>query len=99
MYDVFSYEVVRRAVFVEGLSRRQAAERFGKDPRTIKKMCELSAPPGYRRAKPAARPKLDPFRGIIEAIDKPPVTLPEPRRESRRHSGLSHAAIATCGAA
>jgi len=68
MYNVFSYEVVRRAVFVEGLSRRQAAERFGKDPRTIKKMCEFSAPPGYRRAKPAARPKLDPFRGVIEAI-------------------------------
>ena len=68
MYDVFSYAVVRQAVFVEGLSRRQAAERFGKDPRTIKKMCEFSAPPGYRRAKPAARPKLDPFRGIIEAI-------------------------------
>ena len=68
MYDVFSYAVVRQAVFVEGLSRRQAAERFGKDPRTIKKMCEFSAPPGYRRAKPAARPKLDPFRGVIEAI-------------------------------
>ena len=30
MYKVFSYEAVRRAVFVEGLSRREAAKRFGK---------------------------------------------------------------------
>ena len=38
MYKMLSYEAVRRAVFVEGLSRSQAAKRFGKDPRTIKKM-------------------------------------------------------------
>jgi transposase len=68
MYAVSSYEVIRRAVFIEGLSRREAAERFGKDPRTIKKMCEFSAPPGYRRAKPPVRPKLDAFLGVIEAI-------------------------------
>ena len=68
MYKVFSYEAVRRAVFVEGLSRREAARRFGKDPRTIRKMCEYSAPPGYRRSRPAVRPKLDPFLGVIEAI-------------------------------
>lgn len=68
MYKVLSYEAVRRAVFVEGLSRREAAKRFGKDPRTIRKMCEFSAPPGYRRAKPAVRPKLDPFLGVIDAI-------------------------------
>ncbi|MFZ4072352.1 MAG: IS21 family transposase [Caulobacterales bacterium] len=68
MYKVVSYEVVRRAVFVEGLSHREAAERFDKDPRTIKKMCTYSAPPGYRRAKPPARPKLDPFLGVIDQI-------------------------------
>jgi transposase len=68
MYKVLSYEAVRRAVFVEGLSRSQAAKRFGKDPRTIKKMCEFSAPPGYRRAKAPVRPKLDPFLGVIDAI-------------------------------
>ena len=68
MYKVVSYEVVRRAVFVEGLSQRQAAERFGKDPRTIKKMCMFSAPPGYRRARAPVRPKLDPFLGVIDAI-------------------------------
>lgn len=54
MYKVVSCKVVRGAVFVEGLSQRQAAERFGKDPRTIRKMCAFSAPPGYRRAKRSA---------------------------------------------
>jgi len=68
MYKVLSYEAVRRAVFVEGLSRREAAKRFGKDPRTIGKMCAFSAPPGYRRAKAPVRPKLDPFLGVIDAI-------------------------------
>lgn len=68
MYKVLSYEAVRRAVFIEGLSHREAAKRFGKDPRTIKKMCAFSAPPGYRRAKPPARPKLDPFLGVIDQI-------------------------------
>ena len=68
MYKVLSYEAVRRAVFVEGLSQREAARRFGKDPRTIKKMCAFSAPPGYRRSRPAVRPKLDPFLGVIDAI-------------------------------
>jgi transposase len=69
MYKVVSYEVVRRAVFVEGLSHREAAERFDKDPRTIKKMCTYSAPPGYRRAKPPARATLNKstIHGLREA--------------------------------
>jgi hypothetical protein len=59
---------VRRAVFVEGLSRREAARRFGIDPRTVAKMLAFSVPPGYRRSRPPARPKLDPFVGIIYRI-------------------------------
>ena len=63
-----AYLAVRRAVMVEGISRREAARRFGKDPRTIKKMCSFSVPPGYRRSKRAVRPKLDPFIPIIRQI-------------------------------
>ena len=62
------YAQVRRAVYVEGLSRREAARRFGIDPRTVAKMLAFSVPPGYRRSKPPARPKLDPFVGIIDRI-------------------------------
>src|SRR6202521_2921878 len=68
MKGVELYGQVRRAVYVEGLSRREAARRFGIDPRTVAKMLAFSAPPGYRRSRPPARPKLDPFVGIIDRI-------------------------------
>src|SRR5258707_8429177 len=68
MKRVELYGQVRRAVYVEGMSRRQAAGRFGIDPRTVAKMLAFSVPPGYRRSQPPARPKLDPFLGIIDRI-------------------------------
>ena len=51
------YRQVRHAVRIEGLSRREAARRFGLDPRTVAKMLAFSVPPGYRRSRPPARPK------------------------------------------
>ena len=68
MKGVELYGLVRRAVFVEGISRREAARRFGIDPRTVAKMLMFSVPPGYRRSRAPVRPKLDPFTGIIERI-------------------------------
>ena len=58
------YGRVRYAVQIEGLSRRESARQFGIDPRTVAKMLAFSVPPGYRRSRPPARPKLDPFTGI-----------------------------------
>src|SRR5437762_14241815 len=66
MKRVELYAQVRRAVYVEGISQREAARRFGIDPRTVAKMLAFSVPPGYRRGRAPARPKLDPFVGIIE---------------------------------
>src|SRR5678816_4248645 len=68
MKGVELYAQVRYAVQIEGLSRREAARRYGIDPRTVSKMLAFSVPPGYRRSRPPVRPKLDPFIGIIEAI-------------------------------
>ncbi len=68
MKGVELYGQVRRAVYVEGMSRREAARQFGIDPRTVAKMLAFAVPPGYRRSRPAARPKLDPFVGIIERM-------------------------------
>ena len=62
------YARVRRAVFIEGMSRREAARLFGIDRRTVEKMLQFSVPPGYRRSKPVRRPKLDPFTDIIDRI-------------------------------
>jgi transposase len=70
MYGVGLYGRVRKACLREGLSRREAAKQFGIDRRTVAKMLEHSVPPGYRRSKPARRPKLDPFLGIIDQILK-----------------------------
>jgi hypothetical protein len=62
------YGRVRYALQIEGLSRREAARQFGIDPRTVAKMLAFSVPPGYRRSRPPARPKLDPFTGIIDGM-------------------------------
>jgi hypothetical protein len=63
MKGVELYARVRYAVQIEGVSRREAARRFGIDP-TVAKMLAFSVPPGYRRSRPPTRPKLDPFTGI-----------------------------------
>ena len=68
MKGVELYGRVRYAVQIEGLSHREAARRFGIDPRTVAKMMVFSVPPGYRRSKPPARPKLGPFIGLIDQI-------------------------------
>ena len=62
------YARVRRAVFVEGVSEREAAQRFGLARETVRKMLRYAAPPGYRRQKPIRRPRLDPYTGVIDQI-------------------------------
>ena len=52
MYRVELYAEVRRSVYVEGLSERGAARRFGLARETVRKMLRYSVPPGYRRAHP-----------------------------------------------
>ncbi|MBT3370773.1 MAG: IS21 family transposase, partial [Rhodospirillaceae bacterium] len=66
MYSVDLYLRVRLACHVEGLSEREAARRFGIARETVRKMLRHSEPPGYRRKKTPARPKLDPYVGIID---------------------------------
>ena len=68
MKGVELYGRVRYAVQIEGLSHRAAARRFGIDPRTVAKMMKFTAPPGYVRTKPPAKPKLDPFIAMIDRI-------------------------------
>jgi len=68
MKRVDLYGRVRHAVIVQGMSRREAARIFGIDRRTVDKMLVFSVPPGYRRKQAPARPKLDPFVGIIDQI-------------------------------
>lgn len=62
------YAAVRRAVFVEGISEREAARRFGLGRVTVHKMLQFSLPTGYQRTKLIRRPKLDPYVGLIDQI-------------------------------
>jgi len=68
MFAVETYAAVRRFVFIEGKSRREAARVFGLSRDTISKMCRYSAPPGYVRSKQPDRPKLGPLVPVIDAI-------------------------------
>jgi transposase len=78
------YGRVRYAVQIEGLSNREAARRFGIDPRTVAKMLVFSVPPGYRRSLPPKRPKLDPFIGLIDRILEEDKSRPAKQRHTSK---------------
>ncbi len=67
MFVVETYAAVRRFVFLEGHSRREAAQVFGLSRDTVAKMCRYSAPPGYVRSRPPEKPKLG---ALVPVIDK-----------------------------
>jgi transposase len=68
MFTVELYAGIRRAVMVDGLSRREAAKRFGLHRNTITKMLQYSVPPGYRRRERAPSKKLGPHVAWIDKI-------------------------------
>ena len=76
------YAEVRRSVYVEGLSERAAARRFGLARETVRKMLRDRLPPGYRRAKPIRCPKLDAFTRVIDQI----LTDDQQRPKKQRHT-------------
>src|SRR3981189_1591196 len=84
MKNVDDYLKVRHAVRIEGLSERAAARRFGIDPRTVNKMMKFSVPPGYRRKKPPAKPKLDPFIPVIERILRDDKSRPKKQQHTAK---------------
>lgn len=64
MYEVELYARIRRAVFVEGVSIREASRAFGVHRKTVRKMLAFPEPPGYRQTDGRSRPKLGPFVGV-----------------------------------
>ena len=80
------YVRVRRACMVEGMSSREAARVFGLHRDTVRKMLEHSVPPGYRRQSPPRRPKLDPYRGVIDRILEEDRSLPKKQRHTAKGS-------------
>ncbi|MBA3304552.1 MAG: IS21 family transposase [Thermoleophilaceae bacterium] len=84
MFSVELYGRVRHACHVEGLSQREAARRFGIHRGTVRKMLTFSVPPGYRRSKPPARPKLEAFVAVIDAILEADHAAPPKQRHTAR---------------
>ena len=84
MYRVELYARVRRACMVEGMSTREAARVFGLHRDTVRKMLRYSVPPGYRRQSPPRRPKLDPYRGVIDRILEEDRSLPRKQRHTAK---------------
>ena len=84
MKPVELYARVRHACHVEGLSQREAARRFGIDPKTVAKMLRHAVPPGYRRSKPPARPKLDGFTATIDQIVMADRSAPSKQRHTAK---------------
>jgi transposase len=82
MYKVEMYLRVRRACFVECMSVREAARVFGLHRDSVRKMLKYSVPPGYRRDQPPRRPKLDPFKGVIDQILEQDQLLPKKQRHT-----------------
>ena len=69
---------------VDGMSTREAARVFGLHRDTVRKMLEFSVPPGYRRQSPPRRPKLDPYRGVIDRILDEDRSLPKKQRHTAK---------------
>ena len=84
MYAVESYAAVRRFVFVEGRSQREAARVFGLSRETVAKMCLFSLPPGYTRTKPVGKPKLGLLLRVIDAILEADRTAPVKQRHTAK---------------
>lgn len=68
MFTVELYARIRRAVMIDGLSRREAARRFGVHRNTIAKMLQFSVPPGYRRRERPVSKKLGSHMAWIDAV-------------------------------
>jgi len=84
MYTVELYARVRCAVLVDGQSQRTVAREFGLARKTVRKMLEYSAPPGYQRQKPVRRPKLGPWQGVIDAILEDDKQRPRKQRHTAK---------------
>jgi len=84
MFSVELYGRVRHACQIEGLSQREVARRFGLHRNTVRKMLAFSVPPGYRRSKPPACPKLDPVTPVIAAILEADRSAPPKQRHTAK---------------
>lgn len=66
--DMELWTEVRRRVLTGELSKRAACQEYELHWRTLEKILKHTEPPGYRRSKPRARPKMERFLPLIVEI-------------------------------
>ena len=59
---------IRRAVLVDGLSKRKACEKFNISWDTLKRILKHSSPPGYQRTAQIDRPVIGPWLGRLDEL-------------------------------
>jgi len=79
---MFEYDLVRRMYYREGISLREICRRTGYHRRTIGKMLQYSAPPGYCLKNPRIKVKLEPFIPIIDKILEDDRIAPKKQRHT-----------------
>lgn len=75
---------IRRRVLVEGVSKRQVLRETGMHWRTLAKILTHSRPPGYRRGKEPAQPKIGPYLDRIRAILAADREVPRKQRHTAK---------------
>lgn len=75
---------IRRRVLVEGVSKRQILRESGLHWKTLQKILEHSAPPGYRLKKPRPKGKIGPYVERIEQILKQDKEVPRKQRHTAK---------------
>jgi transposase len=71
---------IRRAVLVDGLSKRQACRQFNIHFKTLKKILDHPAPPGYQRVTQFKRPVIGPWLGRLKELLEDNRQLPRKQR-------------------
>jgi transposase len=82
MKKVFEYDLVRRMYYRENLTKREINRRTGYHRRTINRMLQYSAPPGYQLNKPRPKTRLGPFIPIIDQILEEDCQAPKKQRHT-----------------
>ncbi len=75
---------IRRRVLVDGQSKRSVCREFDIHWDTLQKVLNHPEPPGYRRAAPRPRPKLEPFLPVIHSILEKDKKAPKKQRHTAR---------------
>ncbi len=75
---------IRRRVLVDGLGMRAACREYDIHWDTLTKILRHPEPPGYRRATPRPRPKLDPFLPVLHQILEDDRKAPRKQRHTAK---------------